>query len=154
MVTLINDAVSKFDHIAEYEAVDFPDPLVELKNPVSVRCALERMEKEEMFIPEVSQHLAYEDIPLPIGEGQTISQPFIIALMTQALQLAGKEKVLEVGTVPNEKGFFPPIVIEEGKCTVCGKCQLYCSENAIFVEQTGERSVTAEEIALREENGQ
>jgi NAD-dependent dihydropyrimidine dehydrogenase PreA subunit len=64
------------------------------------------------------------------------------------------EKVLERGTLPNEKGFSPPIVIEEAKCTVCGRCQLYCSENAIFVEQTGERKVTAEEIALREENGQ
>ncbi len=52
----------------------------------------------ELFIPEASRHSAYEDIPLPIGEGQTISQPFIIALMTQSLQLMGTEKVLEVGT--------------------------------------------------------
>ena len=64
------------------------------------------------------------------------------------------EKVLERGTVPNEKGFFPPVVVADGKCTVCGRCQLYCSENAIFVEKIGERSVTAEEIALREENSQ
>ena len=42
--------------------------------------------------------LAYEDRPLPIGSGQTISQPFIIALMTSALRLTGGEKVLEVGT--------------------------------------------------------
>ncbi|MBE9580675.1 MAG: ferredoxin family protein [Proteobacteria bacterium] len=62
------------------------------------------------------------------------------------------EKVLELGTVPNEKGFFPPILVNEGKCTVCGRCQLYCSENAIFVEKIGERTVTAEEIAIREEN--
>ncbi len=63
------------------------------------------------------------------------------------------EKVLERGTVQNKKGFLPPIVVEEGKCTVCGRCQLYCSENAIFVERVGERGVTAEEIVLREENG-
>ena len=62
------------------------------------------------------------------------------------------EKVLQRGTERNEKGFFPPVVVEEGKCTVCGRCQLYCSENAIFVEKVGERSVTAEEIARREEN--
>ncbi|MBN1841773.1 MAG: 4Fe-4S binding protein [Deltaproteobacteria bacterium] len=62
------------------------------------------------------------------------------------------EKVLERGAVPNEKGFFPPILVNEGKCTVCGRCQLYCSENAIFVEKVGERTVTAEEIAIREEN--
>ncbi len=52
----------------------------------------------ERFVPSQSQHLAYEDGPLPIGLGQTISQPFIIALMTEALELTGKEKVLEVGT--------------------------------------------------------
>ena len=52
----------------------------------------------ERFVPPESQHLAYEDSPLPIGLDQTISQPFIIALMTEALELTGSEKVLEVGT--------------------------------------------------------
>ncbi len=52
----------------------------------------------ELFVPVPSRHLAYEDIPLPIGLEQTISQPFIIALMTQALALTGVEKVLEIGT--------------------------------------------------------
>jgi protein-L-isoaspartate(D-aspartate) O-methyltransferase len=52
----------------------------------------------ERFVPPGSQHLAYEDIPLPIGFEQTISQPFIIALMTQALEITGNEKVLEIGT--------------------------------------------------------
>ncbi|MDP2954311.1 MAG: protein-L-isoaspartate O-methyltransferase, partial [Chloroflexota bacterium] len=52
----------------------------------------------EIFVPPMSRHLAYEDIPLPIGEGQTISQPYIVALMTQALELRGEERVLEVGT--------------------------------------------------------
>jgi protein-L-isoaspartate(D-aspartate) O-methyltransferase len=52
----------------------------------------------ERFVPPESRHLAYEDRPLPIGYDQTISQPFIIALMTEALELTGKEKVLEIGT--------------------------------------------------------
>jgi protein-L-isoaspartate(D-aspartate) O-methyltransferase len=52
----------------------------------------------ELFVPPGSRCLAYEDSPLPIGYDQTISQPFIIALMTEALELTGKEKVLEVGT--------------------------------------------------------
>ncbi len=52
----------------------------------------------ELFVPLQSRHLAYEDIPLPIGLEQTISQPYIIALMTEALELTGSEKVLEVGT--------------------------------------------------------
>jgi len=52
----------------------------------------------ELFVPPESRQLAYEDRPLPIGLEQTISQPFIIALMTEALELTGSEKVLEVGT--------------------------------------------------------
>ena len=52
----------------------------------------------ELFVPPEVRHLAYEDAPLPIGLDQTISQPFIIALMTEALELSGEEKVLEIGT--------------------------------------------------------
>lgn len=52
----------------------------------------------ELFVPQAERHLAYDDRPLPIGEGQTISQPFIVALMTQALKLTGTEKVLELGS--------------------------------------------------------
>lgn len=54
--------------------------------------------RREMFVaPEHRQH-AYKNIPLPIGDGQTISQPYVVALMTQALALCGTERVLEVGT--------------------------------------------------------
>jgi len=52
----------------------------------------------ELFVPTSSQHAAYENIPLPIDMGQTISQPLIVAIMTEALELKGNEKVLEVGT--------------------------------------------------------
>ena len=50
------------------------------------------------FVPLTEQNSAYGDFPLPIGCGQTISQPYIVALMTQCLKLNGSEKVLEVGT--------------------------------------------------------
>jgi protein-L-isoaspartate(D-aspartate) O-methyltransferase len=50
------------------------------------------------FIPRPLREQAYSDYPLPIGEEQTISQPYIVALMTEALELAGPEKVLELGT--------------------------------------------------------
>jgi len=52
----------------------------------------------EQFIPPEHRHLAYADGPLPIGQSQTISQPYIVALMTQLLELQGDERVLEVGT--------------------------------------------------------
>jgi len=50
-----------------------------------------------LFVEEALQSQAYGDYPLPIGEKQTISQPYMVALMTEALELSGKEKVLEVG---------------------------------------------------------
>jgi protein-L-isoaspartate(D-aspartate) O-methyltransferase len=50
------------------------------------------------FVPAVFRDRAYEDAPLPIGEGQTISQPYIVAAMTAALGLQGNERVLEIGT--------------------------------------------------------
>jgi protein-L-isoaspartate(D-aspartate) O-methyltransferase len=50
------------------------------------------------FVPYSLRHRAYEDGPLPIGEEQTISQPYIVAEMTEALSLEGTEKVLEIGT--------------------------------------------------------
>jgi protein-L-isoaspartate(D-aspartate) O-methyltransferase len=52
----------------------------------------------EAFLPEPMREFAYEDSPLPIAEGQTISQPYIVALMSSLLVLTGQEKVLEVGT--------------------------------------------------------
>ncbi|MCS6871262.1 MAG: protein-L-isoaspartate(D-aspartate) O-methyltransferase [Anaerolineae bacterium] len=52
----------------------------------------------ERFVPEAYQAYAYADHPLPIGEGQTISQPYIVAYMLQMLALRGTERVLEVGT--------------------------------------------------------
>jgi len=54
--------------------------------------------KRHLFVPEKYQQLAYCDHPLPIGEDQTISQPYIVALMTEQLALKGDEKVLEIGT--------------------------------------------------------
>ncbi len=51
-----------------------------------------------LFVPLEFQRRAYSDGPLPIGHGQTISQPYIVGLMSQLLQLAGDEKVLEIGT--------------------------------------------------------
>ena len=51
-----------------------------------------------LFVPEDKQPAAYDDRPLPIGSGQTISQPYIVAYMSELLALKGREKVLEIGT--------------------------------------------------------
>jgi len=51
-----------------------------------------------LFVPGGDLHAAYDDHPVPIGDGQTISQPYMVAAMTEALELKGNERVLEVGT--------------------------------------------------------
>lgn len=67
---------------------------------ISDRRVLEAFESvpRHLFVPEEYRSAAYEDGPLPIGFEQTISQPFIVAYMTQLLELTGTERVLEVGT--------------------------------------------------------
>ena len=52
----------------------------------------------ELFVPQHLRREAFDDSPLPLDRGQTISQPFIVALMTEMLQLRGEERVLEIGT--------------------------------------------------------
>jgi protein-L-isoaspartate(D-aspartate) O-methyltransferase len=54
--------------------------------------------QRHLFVDERLRDRAYEDYPLPIGEGQTISQPYVVALMTEALKLIPTDRVLEVGT--------------------------------------------------------
>jgi protein-L-isoaspartate(D-aspartate) O-methyltransferase len=62
-----------------------------------VLAAMRKVERH-LFVPDALRDQAYRDFPLPIGEGQTISQPFIVAEMTQALALSPTDKVLEIGT--------------------------------------------------------
>jgi protein-L-isoaspartate(D-aspartate) O-methyltransferase len=74
--------------------------LADLAREIRDKRVLEAMRKvpREEFVPPHSVRSAYENMPIPIGFGQTISQPLIVAMMTEALQLDGNEKVLEIGT--------------------------------------------------------
>lgn len=65
--------------------------------------AMEKVERH-LFVPEEQAELAYENKALPIGHGQTISQPFIVAYMTAELQLKATDKVLEIGTGSGYQG--------------------------------------------------
>ena len=67
-----------------------------IKDP-RVLAAMEALPRH-LFVPDEQKNAAYEDRPLPIGAGQTISQPYIVAYMTELLGLKGDEKVLEIGT--------------------------------------------------------
>jgi len=57
-----------------------------------------RKVQRHLFVDESIQYKAYDDMALPIGEGQTISQPYMVAIMTELLELKGNEKILEIGT--------------------------------------------------------
>lgn len=83
-----------------------------------------------LFVAEDLKDLAYENEALPIGYGQTISQPYIVALMTEALELSGKEKVLEIGT---GSGYQTAILAEL-------TCEVYT------IEKIDELSKKAQEI--------
>jgi protein-L-isoaspartate(D-aspartate) O-methyltransferase len=63
----------------------------------AVLAAMERVPRH-LFVPPDARHLAYSDSPLAIGEGQTISQPYIVAYMTAALEVSREDTVLEIGT--------------------------------------------------------
>jgi len=75
------------DYQIQARGVD--DPLV---------LAAMRKVPRHLFVPRECEQSAYDDRPLPIGHGQTISQPYMVAVMTQALKLEGDERILEVGT--------------------------------------------------------
>jgi len=68
-----------------------------------------RVVPRHLFVPDSYKKQAYSDRPLPIGDNQTISQPYIVALMTQLLQLTGEDEVLEIGT---GSGFQTAILAE------------------------------------------
>lgn len=64
---------------------------------MSVLSAIERVPRD-IYVPQAVRDQAWEDMALPIGRGQTISQPYVVALMSQSLQLSDRDKVLEIGT--------------------------------------------------------
>lgn len=86
-----------------------------------------RRVRREAFVPAEQYYAAYDDTPLSIGFGQTISQPFIVALMVQALELKGHEKVLELGT---GSGYEAAILAELAGKVVTVECVPELAESA------------------------
>ena len=96
------------DHFSEQRRLLVDQLRAEGIRDERVLAALGRVPREAFIGPEHAG-TAYENGPLPIGEQQTISQPFVVALMTEALDLAGRGRVLEVGTV---SGYHTAILAE------------------------------------------
>ena len=81
-----------------------------------VLSAIERIPRDA-FTPESFRHQAYENMAIPIGQGQTLSQPQVVALMTQALRASRRTKVLEVGT---GCGHYPDLFPDEVESVFSG----------------------------------
>jgi protein-L-isoaspartate(D-aspartate) O-methyltransferase len=92
-----------------------------LDHVIADKRVIEAMKRvpREAFLSRHQYHVAYDDIPLTIGYGQTISQPFIVALMVQALELKGDEEVLELGT---GSGYEAAILAEMAQKVITVEC--------------------------------
>jgi len=87
----------------------------ELRREFGGSNAIDAMEcvPRELFVPDAYRHLAYEDRALPIGDGQTISQPSIVAIMTRLLELKPSDKVLDVGTGSGYQAAILSLLVEK-----------------------------------------
>ena len=103
--------------------------LKHLEHEIADKRVIEAMRRvpREAFVSPEQYPVAYDDRPLSIGFGQTISQPFIVALMVQALELRGDEKVLELGT---GSGYEAAILAELAQKVVTVECILELAEAA------------------------
>ncbi len=100
--------------------------------------AIKRVPREKFVLPEYYD-VAYDDRPLSIGFGQTISQPFMVSLMLQALELNGNEKVLEVGT---GSGYVAALLSELGKRVVTVECiSELAKSSSLLLRKLGYRNV-------------
>jgi protein-L-isoaspartate(D-aspartate) O-methyltransferase len=103
-----DEMIAAIEAHAEYAAPAIPDGKID----PAVLQAMRTVPRHE-FVPEDVQELAYQDQPVPIGFGQTISQPFIVALMTDLLDVGPDHKVLEIGTGSGyQAAVLSPLVAE------------------------------------------
>ena len=109
----------------------------------SVLRAMERVPREQ-FVPPEARPMAYLDVPLSIGEGQTISQPFIVAMMTQALELRGYEKVLEVGTGSGYQAAILSLLVPQGQVITVERVPALAESAGKALQQLGYDNVSVE----------
>ena len=118
----------------------------ELGREISDRTVLGAMQRvrRELFVPPEVRHMAYQNVPLSIGSGQTISQPYMVGRMTELLELRGDERALEVGTGSGYQAAILSLLLPHGRLyTVERDPQLHESSKVLLAE-LGYRNVTAE----------
>ena len=117
-----------------------------LRRHIRSEAVLRAMEQvpRELFVPPDSRHMAYLDIPLGIGEGQTISQPFIVALMTEALGLEGRERVLEIGTGSGYQAAILSLLVPRGRVITVERMPLLAEQARALLRRLGYDNVMVE----------
>ena len=113
-----------------------------VRSPGTVR-AMSRVPRER-FVPEAQRPMAYLDIALGIGEGQTISQPTIVAMMTAALRLSHRDKVLEVGTGSGYQAAILAEVARDGMVVTVERLALLAAKAEATLLELDYRNVVVE----------
>ena len=102
--------------------------------------AMEQVPRER-FVPQDSRHMAYLDLPLSIGEGQTISQPYIVAMMTEAMELSAGDRVLEIGTGSGYQTAILSALTPRGRVVTMERVPALMQQARQRLEELGYRNV-------------
>ena len=105
--------------------------------------AMEQVPRER-FVPAESRHMSYLDLPLAIGEGQTISQPYIVALMIKALGLLGHERVLEVGTGSGYQAAILSVLVPQSQVVTVELIPVLAGRAGTLLKELGYYNVDVE----------
>ena len=118
---------------------------VELGRDISSKAVLDAMRQvpRELFVPPDLRHLAYRNTPLSIGFGQTVSQPYMVAWMTELLELRGDEKALEVGTGSGYQAAVLSGLLPGGQLITVERVPELAETAQQRLEELGCRNVTA-----------
>ena len=98
----------------------------------------------ELFVPDGSRHLAYQNVALSISEGQTISQPYIVAIMTQSLELQGNERVLELGTGSGYQAALLSLMLPDGHLFTVERIPVLAKRARKLLQELGHNNITVE----------
>ncbi len=117
-----------------------------LRRKVGAESVIQAMERvpRERFVPAEHRHMAYADTPVSIGEGQTVSQPYIVALMLAALALQGHERVLEVGAGSGYQAAVLSLLVPHGRVCAVELLPSLAQRAEALLDELGHHNVSVE----------
>ena len=117
-----------------------------LRRKVGAESVIQAMERvpRERFVPAERRPMAYADMPVSIGEGQTVSQPYIVALMLAALALQGHERVLEVGAGSGYQAAVLSLLVPQGRVCAVELVPSLAQRAEALLDELGHHNVRVE----------